>query len=283
MKFIITLSLVLLSFVASLKVKKSNSLEKENQGYYYMGQYFWCDYCLYNPYYYMFYYDPLYVPSSTLVYYPYAFRKSEQKQEKKELTLEDAEKEIKQLKKMLYNDENYDVEKIKKEKSYETDWLVKQLKITRALEIEDILKMMETNKNNNAKRESTKKREENKEQVDVKKAETANKVETPVPKPVTSDDAKNKKREENKEQVEAKKVETPVPKPVTSDDAKNKKREETKEQVVSKDEAKVTKPVTDNKIQAPVVEKKEATTQTATNNQAKPVENNAKIEVKKKF
>lgn len=62
---------------------------------------------------------------------------------KRELTIKEAQNELKSLLKKFYGDENYSIDKVRENKVYDTKWLIKQFKISRVLEIEDRLKTVE--------------------------------------------------------------------------------------------------------------------------------------------
>lgn len=63
------------------------------------------------------------------------------KEEKKEFNLDEAQKQIKQLKKEIFGKEEYSTEEIRKNhKAYDPRWLLAQLKISRILFLEDELK-----------------------------------------------------------------------------------------------------------------------------------------------
>ena len=152
-------------------------------------------YYTYNPtsYYYTFdpyssYYYGSYAYPTTFDYtsYPYYWRKSAEakeeddankKKEKEnnstEFKVENAEKEVKALRKEVFGDENFNTAEIRKQnKVYDLKWIVSQLRISRVLEIEDLLKLFE---NNSKKKEGSNTKDdakvEKKEEVKVEKKE----------------------------------------------------------------------------------------------------------------
>jgi len=117
--------------------------------------------------------------------------------------LEEAQKELKELKKAVFTDENYDTSDLRTDgKAYDTKWLINQLKITRALEIEDILKLMDSKNSDN----TTSKREEETTVTEEKETgETEEGSKTPSRKASTSEEGKKgaKKGKKGKSREEA--------------------------------------------------------------------------------
>ena len=102
-------------------------------------------YYQYDPYF--GYYGSSYYQDYTYVNYPFYYRgaaptnKNDKKPEKKESTKEEMSAELKNLKKEIWANEKFDTTDIrKKNKAYDSRWLVAQLKISRALELEDNMK-----------------------------------------------------------------------------------------------------------------------------------------------
>ena len=149
MKLLIILALITLSFQIQVKKNVNNQVLYT----YYtapLTTYSLYD-CAYYPYYPSlcspyYFYSPAYY-----TYDVYYYRKSKGEEPKKELSLEEAKKELAQLKKLLFGDENKDTSDLKEMKSYDNKWLVEQLKLSRALEIEDILGLV--NKSKSSRRE----------------------------------------------------------------------------------------------------------------------------------
>lgn len=158
MKFIILIAL--LSYSLSLKINKSQSLENQIVVYdSYIPSYPLYSTCLTDPYYYYSSYYPTYTYTYGVSYITpvtyLMYRKNgenEQQKERKELTLEEAEKELLQLKELIFKDKDFNTEELRKNKKYDNEFLVKELKKSRALEIEDILKMMEKSKPSDSKK-----------------------------------------------------------------------------------------------------------------------------------
>lgn len=165
MKLIIALILVVSVF--SLRVVKEKKENEKGIAYTYSTPVYYAStpvYYTYTPssYYYSFdpyssYYFGSYVYPTTFSYasYPYYWRKTGQEGEnaqkpeagkKPEFKPEEAEKEIKYLKKEIFGDENYNTDEVRKSKKiYDAKWLISQLKLTRILEIEDLMKLYEEN------------------------------------------------------------------------------------------------------------------------------------------
>ena len=96
------------------------------------------------------YVEPLYVEESIEPLYDIYFRKQGEKTNIKQPKVEDLKKELKELKKTVFGNENFNTTQLRKSKKiYDSKWLLAQLKISKILALEDSLKNGKKNKPKN--------------------------------------------------------------------------------------------------------------------------------------